>query len=468
MRTVPGRAASDAFVRVSPRDARYFELSDGRPFVPIGLNLIHPSGPDATETAAGLALMERWMEALAGNGGNFIRVWASHSFWDVEHGRAGVYDEAKAAERLDRVFAAARKHGLRVKVTLEHFRDVDPESTAKTWSMKALHHVSRGGTAASMADWMTNRASRAQFVGKIEWCGRRYGARPEVFGWELWNEMNAVRAGGVEAWTAPMLSELHRVFPRNLAMQSLGSFDTADKRAIYRAVATMPGNDVAQVHRYLDLGAKIELCRGPVDVLAADAVRELLAMRPGRPVLLAESGGVGSYEKRGHTGPFFLYGKDKDGMILHDVLFAPFFAGAAGPGHCWHWDSYVAANGLWRHFARFAAAVRDIDPAAEAFEPAMVAHPRLRVYLLKGRHTSLLWCRDSANTWKTELEEGRAPESVCGARLDLPALGRAEPPLTATVYDPWSDVSVPAAIRAGQIELPGFRRSVVVRVGRTE
>jgi hypothetical protein len=35
----------------------------------------------------------------------------------------------------------------------------------------------------------------------------------------------------------------------------------------------MSGNDVAQVHRYLDLGAKFEICHDPMDLLAADAVR---------------------------------------------------------------------------------------------------------------------------------------------------------------------------------------------------
>lgn len=37
-------AAADkpAFMRVSQRDARYFELTDVRPYIPIGLNLIIP------------------------------------------------------------------------------------------------------------------------------------------------------------------------------------------------------------------------------------------------------------------------------------------------------------------------------------------------------------------------------------------------------------------------------------------
>jgi len=46
-------------------------------------------------------------------------------------------------------------------------------------------------------------------------------------------------------------------------------------------------------------------------------------------------------------GPFKLYEKDKAGVILHDVLFAPFSAGAAGTGYCWHWDKYIDKNGLW-------------------------------------------------------------------------------------------------------------------------
>jgi len=127
-----------------------------------------------------------------------------------------------------------------------------------------------------------------------------------------------------------MLPELRRLFPRHLALQSLGSFDTEGAREDYRWLA---GNDAAQVHRYLDLGAPLKVCHGPVDVLAADAVRELRDFKPAEPILLAESGAL---EPR-HSGPFLLYERDRAGMILHDVLFAPFFAGAAGSGQCWHW-----------------------------------------------------------------------------------------------------------------------------------
>jgi hypothetical protein len=271
--------------------------------------------------------------------------------------------------------------------------------------------------------------------------------------------MNAVRGGDYNGWTEAMLPELRRLFPRNLALQSLGSFDSDRARAPYRQLCAWPDNDLAQVHRYLDLGAQLEVCHGPVDILAADAVRELLAMQPGKPVLLAESGAV---EPR-HTGPFKLYAKDKAGIILHDVLFAPFFAGAAGAGQCWHWNEYVDRNKLWFQFRGFAEAVEGLDPAGEHFKPLMIEHPRVRAYLLHGRRTSLLWCRDKQNTWQTELQEGRAPEELEGVTLNLRDLG----PVSgrrARTYDPWQRKWTPASVVDGAVRLPKFTRSIVVRV----
>jgi hypothetical protein len=257
-----------------------------------------------------------------------------------------------------------------------------------------------------------------------------------------------------------MLTELHRLFPKNLSMQSLGSYDSDWGLKPYQRLSTMPGNDVAQVHRYLDCGAKHEICHGPVDVFAADAVKILLGHKPGRPVLLAESGAV---EPR-HAGPFKLYEKDKAGIILHDVLFAPFFAGAAGPGHCWHWNQYVDRNNLWHHFARFAAVVKDLDPPAEDFQPIQLPHPRLRVYALKGKRTLLVWCRDSQNDWRSELADGKAPETLDGVKLDLSeALAGIKPTATKT-YDPWKDRWSVAKLSGNSVALPAFSRSVVIRM----
>jgi hypothetical protein len=445
-----------AFVRVSSVDSHYFELSDGSPFIPIGLNL---SAMGNLDTEQGLGRMEGWLTSLSNHGGNFARVWLSSPFWDVEHEASGRYDPEKA-KRIDALLKMARRHGIRLKLTLEHFREIDPESGySKGWALKSLHHVSRGGTATSMTDWFEGEESRKRFEKKLDWFSNRYGNDPYVFGWELWNEVNAARSGSYLDWTEHMLLELDRRFPKNLVMQSLGSFDRPGNRQTYEEMVTLEGNEVAQVHRYLDLGAELEICHGPVDLLCAEAIRELIAMEPDRPILLAESGAV----QPRHTGPFELYSKDTEGMILHDVLFAPFFAGAAGTGQIWHWEHYVNRNDLWRHFDRFAEAVAKIAPAEEAFRPTMLAHSRLRVYVLNGKETALLWCRDSQNTWKTELDEGIPPERLDDVTIDISSL---EVPEIISIrgYDPWEDRWSEIPYDHGELRLPSFRRSYVLRI----
>jgi hypothetical protein len=453
---------ASAFVRVSPRDPRYLELSDGRPYIPIGLNLIAPDGGNGPGETNGLRRMEQWMEKLSANGGNYIRVWASSPFWDVESERSGVYEEAKA-RRLEALLAAARRHDIRVKLTLEHFREMSDQPRQR-WANKPLHLVANGGPATNLADFFLGARSRDQFKAKLDWYARRLGENPTVYGWELWNEVNAVaaREEAYMPWTAEMLGELHRRFPHQLALQSLGSFDTDRARDLYRRQSLLAGNDVAQVHRYLDLGASLEVCHGSMEGIAVEAVRELLRFNPGRPVILAESGAV---EPR-HSGPFKLYAKDKAGILLHDILFAPFFAGAAGAGQIWHWDVYVDRQNLWHHFGRFAKAVQDLDPPAEDFRPMELEHARLRVLALRGRHTVLIWCRDKQNTWQTELEQERAPESLVGTRVDLGALGTDVGFAGGQCYNPWQDRTLPVQFDGRTLVLPEFARSLVVRFRR--
>jgi len=445
----------ERFVRVSPRDCRYFELDDGTPFIPNGLNMIAPYGSEREA----LALMETWIEKLSANGGNYIRLWLSNGFFDVEHEKSGQYD-AEKARRIDAVLEMARSRGVRVKMTIEHFRTIG--GGRQSWADKPLHHVSQGGPAESMDDFFAGEKSRAQFKRKLDFYRDRYGHDPAIFSWELWNEIDAASGKGYEQWTVEMLAELKNRFPKNLVVQSLGSFDNDSKRDRYRRFSLMAGNDYAQVHRYLDLGARLEVCKGPVDVLAADAVRELLSYGCGKPVILAESGAV----EPGHSGPFKLYAADTAGIILHDVLFAPFFAGSAGTGQIWHWDHYVAKNDLWRHFGGFAAAVKGIDPPTEDFQPVVLEQSSLRVYGLRGRTVFIAWLRDKANTWQSELAGRQAASVIADGTLDLGAVETLADARAAAVYDPWSDKSVGAPIIRGKISLPPFSRSVVVRVYR--
>jgi len=443
------------FVQVSQRDPRYFELTNGKPYIPIGLNMISPPWPwtDGEELTR---LENQWLKPLSENKGNFIRIWLSTPAYEVERERAGVFDEERRL-RLAKLFSLARKYGIRMKLCTEHFRHLGGGEIS--WAARPMHLKENGGPAENTRAYFAGEAGRVHYKKKLDWYAEHFGSDPIVFGWELWNEMDAVEGLPREIlwdWSTEMLAALHERFPKNLAMQSLGSYDVENKKAgIYRQLCDLKGNDVLQVHRYLDLGARWKICSEPMAFLTAEAVRDMLAPKVLKPVLLAESGAV----EPNHAGAFKLYPRDRAGILLHDVLFAPFFAGAAGPGHIWHWDAYVAPNNLWFHFARFAAVVEGLDPPAENFQPFELDDERLYLYGLKGNTKTLIWCRDKMNTWKTELEEDKVPETLSGLAVDLDARGK-----RVQFYDPWQNRWTDGKANGEKIVLPNFRRSLVVTV----
>jgi hypothetical protein len=437
-------------VAISRRDSRYFELADGSAYVPIGLNLVEPP------YGCGLPELMAAMDALVAHGGNYCRFWLGSWFFDVEPERSGEFDEDRAT-RIEAALAAAAARGLRVKLCIDQFRRVAASGTLPF--DKPVHHVSRGGFCTGTADFFDTPRGRAAFVRKLSWLADRYGHHPHVFGWELWNEVDCIGAGDWVDWTRVMLGELRRRMPAALAMQSLGSLDRAERRAAYRALAALDDNQVLQVHRYLDLGADLAECRGSMAVVAASAVAEVLPLSGRRPVILAETGAV---EPR-HTGPFRLYRRDVEGVLLHDLLFAPFMSGAAGPGQPWHWDAYVGPMNLWHHFRRFADVIDHIDIPAERFEPIALPHERLITLALIGRRTVLVWCRDRESDWRTELDEGRPASRLTGMSVAVPGVSNRD---EIRVYDPWAGRWDEATLTGGRIALPDFSRSVALRVTR--
>ena len=248
-------------------------------------------------------------------------------------------------------------------------------------------------------------------------------------------------------------------FPEHLVMQSLGSFDGDYAKPAYEKIMAMPGNQVAQVHRYLDLGAKWEVCHAPMDVICSSAIRDLQSYHSSKPVILAETGAV----EPNHAGPSKYYPKDTAGILLHDILFAPFFAGSAAPGMSWHWESYVHRNNLWFHYGRFTEAIKGIDPVRESLTPTFKESDSLRFYILNGKNTTLVWIRDKNSNWKTELENNLPPALIRDA-VFADEKNKKRKQKTVDVYDPWANKHTSINTLSKGVRLPPFKRSVVVRI----
>ncbi len=439
----------NSFVKVSSENPFYFELTNGETYIPIGANLCWAKDMD---------VLESYFRKLSENGGNYARIWLNFPGHEIET-EYGKTNEINA-KNLDRILEMAVKYNIKIKLCIESFRVIEPN---RNFFSKSQYHKDNGGPFENMDEYINTEKGRQAYLNRLEMLRKKFGDHHAIFGWELWNEMNAIESEGLWEWNEYMLPKVHAMFPKNMVMQSLGSFDHEGARKDYRYINRLPSNDVAQLHRYLDLGASLDVCKGPMDVLSADAIDELRSYQVQKPMLLAEVGGV----QPKHTGPIEAYAADKEGMILHDLLFAPFFSGSAGSGHAWHWDSYIDKNNLWYHFQRFAEAIKGIDPVQEKFVPVKIFQENLRIYALVGAKTILLWCRDSQNDWQTELVNGIVPELLQGETVNLTSFLPEGIIQSATIYDPWENKWTNGK-KTSFIQLPDFKRSVVVRIDRKQ
>ena len=367
-----------SFVRISKENPYYFELSDGNTYIPVGPNICFARDLN-------INTMVTYIQRLAENGGNYLRIWLSHPIFEYEKTDGkGINTEAIA--NVDKIFELAGKYNIKIKLCLHHFRQIssnkavpDKVNLLATFD-KPGYFKGNGGHFNNMSEYINSETGRKMYLDRVEFFRNRYGNNPAVFGWELWNEINAIECENILEWNEYMLAMVHKKFPENLVMQNLGSFDTDKTRNLYQSINSLSSNDVAQIHRYLDQGASLDVCKGPMDILTSDAIDELRSYKIVKPMLLAESGAV----EPKHSAPSKLYLLDKDGILLHDILFAPFFSGAAGPGMAWHWDSYIDKNNLWFHYQRFNESIKGIDPVKEKFIPLKKSDTKLNTYILAG------------------------------------------------------------------------------------
>ena len=154
------------------------------------------------------------LDTMASHGINYCRIFLDMPPWSLEPRISGQYD-AEGAETLVRFLTATGRRGIRVMVCLEHFRDIQPSSSnapraVNPWFQRPMHHRDHGGPYNGMEAYLNSEAGVAQFNRKLAFLRKRCGDRPEVFAWELWNEMDCVE-GDWLAWTKRTLPEVHQI-----------------------------------------------------------------------------------------------------------------------------------------------------------------------------------------------------------------------------------------------------------------
>jgi len=443
------------YVRISKEYSHYYELENGKTWIPIMTNYLTPNddfnGTDDNE----FNIVEDYFRKFSDNGGNAMRIWISASFLEIEDKLEGEYNPVKFA-RIDRLLALAGKYGIRVKFTLQHIRFISSTSTPSTgWATsKAL-----ASAFTDMEEYITTARGRQSYLNRVKAFSDRYKNNKQIYGWELWNEMNAAGWKN-DSWydfTTEVLPKVKALFPNQMVTQTLGSLDSKEAEKSYKMLFAIESNEYISIHRYLDQGNKAyETVKGTVDTLVSSAMNFTLKNVKDKPIVINEIGAV----EGNHAGPFKLYKKDRDGVLIHDMIFAPFFCGAAGSGGMWHWDHYIYPQNLWYHFKRFSKAVENCDPVKEHFQHFFFETNGVRCYGLKGISKTIMWCRDGENNWKTELEKNITARSRSFS-FNLNELAN-DKYSTVVFYDPWKDARVEKTVKKGKINVPYFKRSIVI------
>ena len=175
-------AAASAFT-VSAN--KHYWLKNGGPFIPIGHNRYDVW--NSTDTANDGLSVTAYIQRMAQNGCNVIRVWAEQGdqngtgdYW-LEF-PAGTYRASQQA-RLDELFTACDTYGVYVMIC-----PWDVYNIKNNWAAHA-YNVVNGGPCSTTTQVITLAACRTFIKNKIQYMYNRWGSHPSFFLWTF-NEIN--------------------------------------------------------------------------------------------------------------------------------------------------------------------------------------------------------------------------------------------------------------------------------------
>jgi len=443
---------SSGIIRVARHNPWAFEYSDGTAYIPIGQNLSWASCNDR------LAKYNKWLNDMAANGCNFIRIWLGADWcFGIQGNEPYRYNE-DAAELMDRVLELCEARGIAVKLCFGN--NIDGYLGKNDGPFKQCENK---------LDFLTKDSAKTQWKALQRYCVARYGASTSIFAWEMWNEMvsNFGDINEVAAWTQEMCRHV-----KSIDSHSHLSGNSTGKLGL--KVYTQPAVDFTQYHRYGGADHKCYETPQTADEALFSVydgrIRQL--RRLGKPVLLAECGltrsgwGPHPVTTPGTDGP-----KDKNGYAFHEALWIGFFDGGAGSGQTWWWDSMVEQWNYYGQFQPLADFVSDIPLNEVPLPPSQgqVAPENLRCYVRQNDRIAVAWVINENDDWYSLVVKDKEPEPVSGAILTLTGLEDGQ--YKADFMNPWTGDTVTknAQVDKGELTLvlPDFKIDTAVKLKKT-
>jgi hypothetical protein len=403
------KSNASGFVRVSPRDRRYFEFDNGKAFYPIGLNICWAGSRGSFDYDA-------WIPAFAKAGCNTTRFWLAPGWNPFALERAGKAEQGLgmgqfdlgAAWRLDRALDLAQREGLYVKLCIDSYNILRQKDGYPYWD-ETPHNAAHGGPLAKPADFWTDPAMERFYRDKLRYLVARYTGFTHVLAWEFWNEVDIItdyRTQPVRDWHARNARYLRSIDPYSHLITTSFANSQGDPQ-----IDRLPELDYVQTHLY-----------GGTDPVVRLAPFLKKSQEFGKPHYVGEVGADAGGSR---------FDDDPQGIQVHDPIWLSLANGASGGAQVWYWE-LVHSRGmhpLYSIAAKFAAGIdwpgEQMQPVAPRLTWAASAdsqsgQPAARKPVVR----KSLVLETSQPTWTVE---GNRPQTVRVARTgvqgDLPLAG---------------------------------------------
>ncbi|MEO8397070.1 MAG: DUF5060 domain-containing protein, partial [Chloroflexota bacterium] len=361
------------FIRVDPRNPRYFAFDDGTPYFPIGEDMGWSNGSDP------LADYDTWLGKLSDAGGNFVRVWMPPWGFDIEWLDTGLgnYDKRQGqAFELDRVMDLLDEHHVYMMLSLLNHGQFST-TTNPEWDQNPFNVVNSGPCADPQC-FATDPTAIKFWQQKLRYIAARWGYSTQIMSFEWWNEINwtPLQTSSILApWLKQSGDLLRSLDPNHHLITHEGNAvnDTA--------VWSTDTLDFTQDHRYNMQNLLLSF---------KSVAPQWIAAYPDKPFLFGEFG-----------DPLAI---DNIGLFLHLGLWSGAMNGTAGSGMTWYWDDYVDRLDLYNQFAGIAAFFRDEDMGSRQWQATTAKFTRrggAAIYGLQSDDEALLWIVNSTYTNQT-------------------------------------------------------------------
>lgn len=319
-------------LRIAP-GGRYFETTEGKPFLFIGPNeaLTWP-GIAALYRRRDMPAVEAYLQSLADNGATILRFMLEYAHGEARYFEKPVGRFVPAMVRMwDDLFDLCEKVGLRILLA-----PWDNFWMSYRWH-KHPYSVLNGGPAAGPGSFFTDEATIAASIRRFEFVVERYANRAVLAAWDLFNEIHPYWGGKPEQQMEVLTrqSDAIRAAERRVQgwtrLQTVSMFGPDPKDGYAEMIFRHPCLDFCTTHIYYK-GA-IDLPRETVGGAVAMAKwtrHGLENSPPGRPFTDTEHGPIHMFNdhKRWHEEAF-------DAEYERHLMWAHLASGGAGSGMRW-------------------------------------------------------------------------------------------------------------------------------------